>query len=743
MTFIPGGGSGSSKISTSQDVALNNPRPGEPLVYSETLAKWVNGPVGVSSVSSLENVIARLEQAEARLNAIDNGSAPPNPVLNLYATPYETSVGLVWQSPNDSNVAQIVIRRAAGSTPPADKTVGTEVASLSSTTTSYTNGGLTSGTQYTYSVFTLDASGVASHPVSVVSTTLTGSSTSLKIDAGGSGAGGFSADAYFSGGATHTTTDSALMASLAAEHQSVRYGMSQYRMPASGRALIKIYMIELTFTAAGKRVFNILANGGTVYENIDIFSSVGRGVVLTRDIVSDPVDGYVTIGFSASADNAVVSAIEVLDGTGLTPTPLIVVENPNPNPDTGTGVALRRAEDFYDSIGVAGHLGYTNKTAAGNYGYWDLPKVKSAISELGIRHWRDSMEPKLVTRVNEVGADLGVKFTFHLSDPNLTADSNSGRTLQQCFDATLQVVSHVEALEGPNEWGGSDITQAEADAARKHTIDTVNLMKGNSLTANLRMLGPSLIPNDQASKIGDLTAYITHGNLHPYPGGSNPETSGLFTSNITPYANGISKHLPMQVTEAGYHNLVPWTNHRGTPEDVEAIYLPRMYAHYWDSSPKGADIRRTFSYEFIDQGDPNDREGNFGWIRRDTWERKPAFHTLRRLIGHVKGPAGLTYSPGRLDYTISGGNADTRIVPLRHRLGHSLLLVWQQTKIWDEAAQDGSKRLNPPNANLTLGLPVSTKIERFVLTSDTTAQTVTSSSLAWTQGAAMSVIKIS
>lgn len=43
MTYIPGGGSGgSSQVSTSGDVALNNPIAGDVLTYNASLAKWVN-----------------------------------------------------------------------------------------------------------------------------------------------------------------------------------------------------------------------------------------------------------------------------------------------------------------------------------------------------------------------------------------------------------------------------------------------------------------------------------------------------------------------------------------------------------------------------------------------------------------------------------------------------------------------------------------------------------------------------
>lgn len=52
MTYIPGGSGGGGQVSTSDDVALNNPATGQTLTYNASIAKWVNG-VSVTPVVQL------------------------------------------------------------------------------------------------------------------------------------------------------------------------------------------------------------------------------------------------------------------------------------------------------------------------------------------------------------------------------------------------------------------------------------------------------------------------------------------------------------------------------------------------------------------------------------------------------------------------------------------------------------------------------------------------------------------
>lgn len=63
MTYVPGG-SGGSAVSTSSDVALNNPVTSEVLTYDGALAKWHNKKLPDSVIGTGVTSIIKLTQAE-------------------------------------------------------------------------------------------------------------------------------------------------------------------------------------------------------------------------------------------------------------------------------------------------------------------------------------------------------------------------------------------------------------------------------------------------------------------------------------------------------------------------------------------------------------------------------------------------------------------------------------------------------------------------------------------------------
>ncbi|SDI91049.1 IPT/TIG domain-containing protein [Frankineae bacterium MT45] len=80
----------------------------------------------------------------------------PAPVTGMTATPGSTSVVLTWTNPTDADFTGVMIRRAAGSTPPATATAGTLVKNTSAPLTSYTDTGLAGSTTYSYALFAHD-----------------------------------------------------------------------------------------------------------------------------------------------------------------------------------------------------------------------------------------------------------------------------------------------------------------------------------------------------------------------------------------------------------------------------------------------------------------------------------------------------------------------------------------------------------------------------------------------------------
>jgi Cutinase/Fibronectin type III domain len=81
----------------------------------------------------------------------------PGPVTALHTTTITTtSVGLAWTNPADPDFTGVLIRRAAGPTPPATVTDGDPVTTTGTTATSFTDTNLAPGTTYTYALFAHD-----------------------------------------------------------------------------------------------------------------------------------------------------------------------------------------------------------------------------------------------------------------------------------------------------------------------------------------------------------------------------------------------------------------------------------------------------------------------------------------------------------------------------------------------------------------------------------------------------------
>jgi titin len=100
------------------------------------------------------------------------GSAPPN-VTGLTATPTATSVTLNWTDPASGTYASLYVCRAQGAVAPTLPCGGI---TLAASAVSYVDSNqLLPGTQYTYTVFTSNASGVGSSGTHVTTTTLQGS----------------------------------------------------------------------------------------------------------------------------------------------------------------------------------------------------------------------------------------------------------------------------------------------------------------------------------------------------------------------------------------------------------------------------------------------------------------------------------------------------------------------------------------------------------------------------------------
>ena len=255
-----------------------------------------------------------------------------------------TSVALSWTASSGASSYQVVRGTSSGN----------ETTSLTTTTSlSYTDSPVSSGTQYFYKVIASNSGSTptASNEQSVTTQTpapAPGAPTTgtpiYQINAGsGAVAGSFVGDEFATSGSTGSVNSKIAVASgdsaPQAVYQSNRYGTFSYSFPplaANGTYTLVLHFAE-TYSgdaAVGKRVFTVTANGNAIscptagggstncFNNVDIYA---RGGFNTAVVISAPVtadaNGNLKLAFKPSSDNAQVNGIELLTNNSSLPPP--------------------------------------------------------------------------------------------------------------------------------------------------------------------------------------------------------------------------------------------------------------------------------------------------------------------------------------------------------------------------------------------------------------------------------------
>lgn len=341
------------------------------------------------------------------------------------------------------------------------------------------------------------------------------------------------------------------------------------------------------------------------------------------------------------------------------------------------------ADEFVDRIGLATHWGYTDTP----YGY-AYDKARQLLSELGVRHVRDSYHP----RERDLWENFGIKTTMIVGP-------------QQPLDKTLQTLREsrdfIAMIEGPNE---VDIFPTSANykgqgfpaGPMNFQNDLYAALEADPLLKNIEVIAPSTARNDSNLKLAPLTSF-DYLVMHPYAGGELPSSSleGAVINNVlnaTRLLGGGQTLRPIVVTESGYHtalgaNQVIAGVQPGISEATQAKYLPRHFAEYFN-----AGIRRTITYEFINEfkDEATNAEASFGIVRRDLTP-KPAYTALQNLISVLseakwdkekKAWQKPQFTPRALDYTLNAPPTVHHTL-LQKSNGDFYLLLWNEVSSYD------------------------------------------------------------
>ncbi len=230
---------------------------------------------------------------------------------------------VVWGTPVTGTVKISTAAPTAGVTV-ALSSSNPSVASVHSTVT--IPAGATSATFAVTSYNTLAATSVtitASY-LTVTKTaklTVKAANVPLQINCGGAAVSPFGADGDFSGGSTATTTHSISTAGVTnpapmAVYQTIRYGNS-FKYTFTGLSpgaayTLRLHFAESAYSQAGKRVFNVSANGSSLLTSYDIFAAVGEFQATVQQFtVTANSTGKIVVSFSKVNGSAAVSGIEL------------------------------------------------------------------------------------------------------------------------------------------------------------------------------------------------------------------------------------------------------------------------------------------------------------------------------------------------------------------------------------------------------------------------------------------------
>jgi hypothetical protein len=283
-----------------------------------------------------------------------------------------------------------------------------------------------------------------------------------------------------------------------------------------------------------------------------------------------------------------------------------------------------------------------------------------------------------IVKAHQQLADIGIKCTYVI--PFNTS------TTSDAIENFAGMVGDVEALESPNECDDPGNCGATAQAGIQNAVAFLPTLSTAAKNLNVPLLGPSFIDPASYSATGNISSEITYNNLHVYFGGRNPGSTGW--GDFDPQGNSYGSFafwldqaaidgpgLPSVLTETGYMSYPSTTTPFTLPESVAASYVPRTlllsYMH---------GIKRTHIYELLDEVS----SPGYGLLHGDL-SPKPAFNAVKNLLDLLADPGASGFTPGSLQYSISGGGASLNRLLLQKSDGSFLLVLWLEKSSWDAA----------------------------------------------------------
>ena len=319
------------------------------------------------------------------------------------------------------------------------------------------------------------------------------------INAGGDASGSYSADTDSYGGTTYTTAnavDTSAVINPAPQdaYQSARYGNSfNYTLP--GLTPGASYTLMLQFNepywgvgnnggGVGSRVFDVSVNGTPVLTNFDIYAMAGgANKAITEEIpVTADTNGNVTIQFNTVTDNAIVSGIQLFNGT-LPPQAPLPTYTFSTLIDAGGGTVGNFAADSDFSGGTT----YTTTSTV------DTSDVTNPAPQAVYQSARYGTNFSYTIPDLTPGATYTVQLDFN--ELYYGVDNNGGGVGSRVFDVAINGTNVLNNFDIYATAGGANIALAEDFTATANAEGQL-VIQFTGVTDNAMVSGIEITPTD-------------------------------------------------------------------------------------------------------------------------------------------------------------------------------------------------------------------------------------------------------
>ncbi len=348
-----------------------------------------------------------------------------------------------------------------------------------------------------------------------------------------------------------------------------------------------------------------------------------------------------------------------------------------------------------------------------------------------MKHVRDGIDPfqfpyKYYNRLHEnTGAKLSLitGFTFFKDkndDPKTQLDRISEIV---AADEGNDIVAMIEGQNEPDLFTKADDWPQRSATFQKRLWNELKTNPDYENLKDIAVAGPSVTGMGSALEkwaetLPDAEKYMDYGNIHPYPGGFEPE--GGF-GNI-PLSKNIERgkllgEMPLVVTETGYLNdsenfdeVLSFSKAKRADgiwvsETGAGIYLPRLFL-----TQLAAGIERVYWYELFDLYKGGEKT-NWGLFENDGTTPKPAGYAMRNFLKEL-GDTSLAEEQTELVAEAVDGK---EIKKLRQLVldgpgGEKIIAIWLGTGLWNGFEGYGEKKESAPDEREVVlsGLPAET-----------------------------------